>query len=108
MVKLLFICSRNEWRSLTAEHIYRNDPQYDVRSAGTSPSARKVVNAKDIAWADVIFVMEQKHKEMLQQRFGGALKRTPLLTLDIPDNYRYMDEELVELIKDGVSANLDR
>jgi predicted protein tyrosine phosphatase len=32
----LFVCSRNEWRSPTAEAIYRRFPGVNARSTGTS------------------------------------------------------------------------
>ena len=38
--KLLFICSRNQWRSPTAEDLFRDHAEYEARSAGTSDSAR--------------------------------------------------------------------
>jgi|GEM_PF-5824209 len=47
--RLLFVCSRNQWRSPTAEQIWRSDNRLDVRSGGTSPSARYAVSAQDIS-----------------------------------------------------------
>ncbi len=58
-MNLLFICSRNNWRSPTAESIYKNREGFNVKSAGTEPSARIKVNAKLIDWADTIFVMKK-------------------------------------------------
>lgn len=50
-LNVLFICSRNQWRSPTAENVWRKHPNLSVRSAGTSPNARKHVSPEDIAWA---------------------------------------------------------
>ncbi len=69
---LLFVCSRNQWRSRTAETIFRDDPRMRVRSAGTAPSARTRVNQRLIDWTDLIFVMERRHEEQLRNRFGRA------------------------------------
>lgn len=69
MINLLFICSKNEWRSPTAEHIFKKRQNLNVRSAGTSSSARKKINAKNIEWADTIFVMEEHHKSRLKAEF---------------------------------------
>lgn len=52
--KLLFVCSQNRLRSLTAEHMYRGFPGYAVRSVGTSPKARVRVNEGHIGWADLM------------------------------------------------------
>jgi predicted protein tyrosine phosphatase len=69
---VLFICSRNQWRSPTAEQLYRRHPALSVRSAGTSASARRSVSADDIAWAHCIIVMEGKHQTRLKAAFGSA------------------------------------
>ena len=104
----LFICSRNQWRSPTAETVFRRYPNVQARSAGTSPNARHTVSINDIAWADKIFVMEQKHKSRLQAQFPRALQYKEMVVLDIPDDYRYMDEELIEILKESVEPYLSR
>jgi predicted protein tyrosine phosphatase len=105
-LKLLFICSRNQWRSPTAESIYKNRQDVSVRSAGTEPSARIKLSTKTILWADVIFVMEKKHKERIVQKFANELEDRPIVILDIPDDYQFMDPELVEDIKTKVDRYL--
>ncbi len=106
MKNLLFICSKNQWRSPTAEAIWRKNPDFNVRSAGTSPRARKAVSAADILWADCIFVMEQKHKNRLKAEFARVLAHKPLHVLEIPDEYQYMDPELVEELESTVGPYL--
>lgn len=98
----LFICSRNQWRSPTAETVFRHYSNVQARSAGTSPNARHTVSIDDITWADKIFVMEQKHKSRLLAQFPRALQYKEMIVLDIPDYYRYMDEELIEILKESV------
>ncbi len=93
---LLFICSRNQWRSPTAEAIWRKHPDFNARSAGTSPRAKKIVGPSDIRWADLIFAMEQKHKNRLVSQFTRMLERKTIHVLDIPDDYKYMDPELIQ------------
>jgi predicted protein tyrosine phosphatase len=96
---LLFICSKNQWRSPTAELLFKNNARHKARSAGTSAKARIKVNAKMIAWADVIFVMERKHLQILKQLFPEAIAGKPITILDIEDNYRFGDEELIAILK---------
>ena len=103
---VLFICSRNQWRSPTAEQIFRKHPMMSVRSAGTSPNARHTVSADDVRWADVIFVMEEKHKSRLVAEFSRLLVGKTIHVLDIPDDYKYMDPELVEQLEQSVNAIL--
>lgn len=103
-MNLLFVCSRNRWRSPTAEEIYKNYSGIQVRSAGTEPSARIKLTAKQIAWADIIFVMEKKHKQRIIEKFQKELIEKKLVVLDIPDEYQFMDSELVEEIKSKVDV----
>ncbi|SFV56195.1 cellular communication/signal transduction [hydrothermal vent metagenome] len=105
-MKLLFICSKNQWRSPTAEKIYAKDDRVNVRSAGTSSKARKTVSAKDLEWAEMIFVMEYKHKNRLKAQFARILQYKKVIVLDIPDEYHYMDSELIELLKASVEGYL--
>jgi protein-tyrosine phosphatase len=101
-MNLLFICSRNKRRSLTAEAIYKNSSAHNVRSAGTGETARIQVSEKMLLWADIIFVMEKRHKQLLEQRFENALHDKQVVVLDIPDEYDYMDEDLIGMLKDAV------
>ncbi|MFC4777293.1 low molecular weight protein tyrosine phosphatase family protein [Paenibacillus sp. GCM10023252] len=106
-MKLLFICSRNKWRSLTAEKIFEQYGMYDVRSAGTEENARIKVTAGHIGWADKIFVMEKKHEQRLKSRFHQEVNGKCLIRLDIPDEYLFMDEDLIELLKARVSEYIE-
>jgi predicted protein tyrosine phosphatase len=103
---VLFVCSKNQWRSPTAENIWRRDPFISVRSGGTSPSARHKVSIEDIQWAHVILVMEEKHKSRLKAEYARALEHKPIHVLDIPDEYKYMDPELVALLATSVASVL--
>jgi predicted protein tyrosine phosphatase len=53
----LFLCSRNQWCSPTAEAVDQNDPRVEARSAGVSAAARRRVTEKLLLWADRVFVM---------------------------------------------------
>lgn len=103
---VLFVCSKNQWRSPTAETLWRRHPDWNVRSGGTSPNARHHVSEDDIRWADVILVMEEKHKSRLRAEYTRLLEFKPVQVLDIPDDYRYMDAELVEQLEQVVPSIL--
>jgi predicted protein tyrosine phosphatase len=103
---VLFVCSKNQWRSPTAENVWRRHPSLNVRSGGTSPSARHKVSIEDVQWAHVILVMEEKHKSRLKTEYARALERKPVYVLDIPDEYKYMDPELIVLLESSVESIL--
>lgn len=98
-MNILFVCSRNQWRSPTAEEIYKNNSNVSVRSAGTEPSARIKITAKTILWADIIFVMEKKHKQRIVEKFPEETEAKQIVVLNIPDEYHFMDEELIKEIQ---------
>ena len=105
-MNILFICSKNQWRSPTAEQVWRKQPGLSVRSAGTSPNARHPVSSNDLAWADAVFVMEEKHKSRLLAEYRTVIAGKTIHVLDIPDEYRYMDPELVEQLRTSVGEIL--
>ena len=76
-------------------------------SAGTSSDADNPISLDLLAWADVIFVMETIHRQKLNQRFGSVLKKKRLIVLGIPDQYDYMDPELVRVLKSKVFRYID-
>ncbi len=103
----LFICSRNQWRSPTAERIFATKYGINTRSAGTSRHAKHTINQKDIVWADTIFVMEHRHKLQLKMQYKNQLQHKKIIVLDIPDDYQYMDAELIELLQQSMQPHLN-
>lgn len=101
-MRILFVCSRNKWRSRTAERIFRDRGHDEVKSAGTEKDAQVKVSDSLIEWADRIYVMEDHHLRKLKERFNEALKEKEVIVLGIEDRYRFMDPELIEVLKVSV------
>lgn len=106
MKNILFVCSRNQLRSPTAEQIFSSRPDIEVLSAGTDHDADTPLTPDLVEWADVIFVMERKHRTKLQSRFKSSLKSARVICLDIPDRYEFMDPELIRMLEAKVTAHL--
>jgi predicted protein tyrosine phosphatase len=105
--KLLFICSRNRWRSPTAEGMFKGDPRYDVRSAGTAEGARIRVTGCHLGWADRVFCMERRHAELLRERFPEECEGLPLIVLRVPDDYPAKDDPaLIEHLREALAPHL--
>jgi len=98
---MLFVCSRNNWRSPTAEATYKDMPGIHAKSAGIK------ITAKLIDWADIIFCMEKRHKQRLEDKFPEYLSDKRIIVLEIPDEYQFMDPELIDHIKVSVSPYLE-
>jgi predicted protein tyrosine phosphatase len=106
--KILFVCSRNRRRSLTTETIFKGEPAWDVRSAGTEESARIKVTAGQLGWANVIVLMEKRHKERLQQKYPEELAAKPCVCLFIADDYEFMDPALIEILREKMREHFPK
>lgn len=105
---VLFLCYQNRRRSATAERVFSKRPGLDVRSAGIGPDALVRVNARMLDWADVIFVMEEGHRRALERMFPGHAALSRVISLEIPDDYAFLDPELVALLNAKVPHYLQR
>ena len=105
MKHVLFVCSQNKLRSPTAEQVFATRTDLEVDSAGTNQDAENPLTGELVAWADVIFVMEKTHRAKLSKRFKRHLKAR-VICLDIPDDYVFMDPDLVTLLKARVGPHL--
>jgi len=50
--------------------------------------------------------MEDKHKEHLLAKFPGDMKYKHIQVVDIPDEYQYMDPQLIEELRTAVDPLL--
>jgi predicted protein tyrosine phosphatase len=103
VLKVLFVCTMNQWRSPTAEKIYARHPFLDCRSGGTSPRAKHRVGRNDLRWADLLVLMEDKHLDRLTAHFRDEIRFKEVHVLDLEDRYKFMDPELIAELQ----ANLD-
>lgn len=106
MRRALFICSRNRLRSPTAETVFASWPEVETDSAGLAPDAEVPLSAEQVEWADLVFVMERRHRQALLRRFPAAMRGKRLVCLDIPDDYTYLQPELVLLLERKVGPLL--
>lgn len=99
MKNILFVCSQNKLRSPTAEQVFADWPGIEVSSAGTDASCGNPVTPELVEWADVIIAMERAHRNKIQRQFRSSLRTARIVVLGIPDDYEFMDEGLVRLLK---------
>ncbi len=97
--RILFVCTANLDRSPTAEDLYRDDPRYDVRSAGVAPFAAVPLTRDLLLWADRVFVMnerEDQQRTFIRMRFPDVAR--PVTDLDVQDLWHRNDPELIALL----------
>lgn len=106
MTNLLFICSQNKLRSPTAEIVFNEYENINALSAGLNKGAEELVCPDLIEWADIILVMEKKHKTKLVREFPKRLSNKKIVCLDIPDEFQFMEASLIEILKDRVKQRI--
>ena len=103
-MRVLFVGSQNRLRSPTAEAVFAMYEGLETLSADAD--AVTPVDAELIEWAEIIFAMENSHRNKLRRRFGKLLDGKRLVVLRIRDDYDYMQPELVEILKKKVPPHL--
>ena len=93
-MKVLFICNQNQHRSKTAEELFRG--KFETQSAGLYNLTP--VTKDQISWADMIVVMEDEQRLELSKRFPRQYMQKQIISLGIPDVYRYNQPELIKLL----------
>jgi predicted protein tyrosine phosphatase len=99
-MNILFICTANMMRSLTAEFIYQKDKRFLVKSAGTATFAQTKISRELLQWADWVIAMEDYHIREIKRIFPDYQGLDKIIALQIPDIYSYMQAELIELIQE--------
>ena len=94
-MNILFVCNQNENRSKTAEQLFQG--QFQTKSAGLY--SNNPLAEKELAWADLIIVMEDHQRSEIGRRFPTYYLKKRILSWNIPDIYRYDQPELISLLK---------
>ena len=103
---VLFICSQNRLRSPTAEQVFATWPGVETSSAGLNHDAENPLTPDLLQWADIVFVMERTHRSKLSAKFRSHLGNKRVICLEIPDEYEFMDPDLVRLLEAKVPRHL--
>jgi predicted protein tyrosine phosphatase len=99
MRRVLFVCGKARHRSPTAEQIFSSKPDWETDSAGLGAAADILVSAEQIEWATDIAVMEKRQLARLRRMFPKLVSGKRLVCLDVPDDFSFMQHELVALLQ---------
>ena len=78
----------------------------EVRSAGTASDALARVNAQMLDWADLIFIMDEQQRASLRRLFPEHPSLERLICLDIPDEFVFLQPELMTLLESRTTPHL--
>lgn len=100
--RVLCICQGGLLRSPTAAFVLSQPPyNHNTRAVGiNSEYALILLDDALFHWADEIVVMESEIERHLKPYIERQDEPTPIINLEIPDNYPYRDPALIELIKE--------
>ena len=93
--RVLFVCTQNKVRSLTAEHLYRGRPDLDVKSCGTATFAKNQLTAELMNWAEVVFYFDDSQIEVIEKCFSKEAQEKPVICLGLADVFTYKSDALV-------------
>jgi predicted protein tyrosine phosphatase len=105
-MRILFVCTANKLRSPTAEDVFRDSPGIEAISAGTDAESPRPLTKELVASADMIFAMENHHRERIRKKFKQRPPDNRIITLHIPDEYERGDPELIALLEDKIAPRL--
>jgi predicted protein tyrosine phosphatase len=105
-LKVLLVCSQNRMRSLTAEKMLEGIPGLQARSVGAQPDARIVVTEGHLGWADLVICMEKSHLNRLRRKFPEAMQAKRTVCLHIPDDFEFMQRELIDELRAKLSNHI--
>lgn len=100
MKKVLFVCSANKERSPTAEQVFKDVPNWIVKSAGTEIDAVRSLTQDLLEWADMIIVMENHHMNKVLEIYDVSSK---IHVLEVEDRYYRCSPELIGLLINKMS-----
>lgn len=105
-MRLLFVCSKNRLRSPTAEAVFSGREGIEAIGAGIDPDSPTPLSGDLVEWADAILVMENGHYRRVVKKYKALLRDKKVIVLGIPDDFEFMDPELVSLLERKVEAFL--
>ena len=104
-MKVLFVCTEGKHRSRTAAEVYKKlHPKTKTDYIGTldfDNLSKANYNYAALEWADIVYVMEECHKEEIIYFTDSNLKiYVKIKVLEILDIYSYNQTELIAILKE--------
>ena len=104
--RVLCVCSAGLLRSPTTAFVLSQEPyNCNTRAAGLEETYALVpVDQVLLGWADEIVCMSPEQEERLKEKLTEHGYNTPVICLDIPDQFEYRNPKLIAMIKEKYDA----
>jgi len=107
-MNVLFVCTHHVARSPMAAALFNDltgaSSRHRVRSVGLASDASRRLTTRELAWADVVVVMEPAHQALIARRWPQQGAKVRLL--DVPDDYDPDEPDLRALLMPKLCALL--
>jgi predicted protein tyrosine phosphatase len=103
----LFLCVATLLWSPSGAQVFGDRPVFVALSAGFGKYATVPLTRELLEWADLVFVMEKRQRNIIHSRFDEIYKHKRIICLYIPDEFELMDPELIELLEAKVTPYLE-
>jgi predicted protein tyrosine phosphatase len=108
-MNVLFVCTRNVARSPMAESLLgqmlHEQGDHAARSVGTASDAARRLTTRDLAWADVVAVMEPAHHALIARDWPHHARK--VVVLDVVDDYDPDEPDLRAILASKIRGLLD-
>jgi predicted protein tyrosine phosphatase len=98
-MRILCVCNQGRHRSRTAAELLSAKHETCYRGIYGN-----LVSKEDIAWADLVLVMEDAQRKEIARLFPTEYLRKRILNLNVPDIYSYGQPELIATLQDRFAA----
>ncbi len=109
-MNVLFVCTENLVRSRIAERLFRelqgDRPRHGTRAVGTAWHAPRRLTTRDLAWADLVAVMEPAHRELIRKHWPHHADRIEVI--GISNHFLAEEHELRATLEPRLRALLAR
>ena len=108
MTRALFICSHNKLRGPAAAKVFASWPGVETDSAGLNAEGALGLRPEQLAWADIVFVMQTEHRARLIRNFSAYLQDKRVICLNVRETYGSMQPALVNRLEAKAGPFLKR
>jgi lipopolysaccharide/colanic/teichoic acid biosynthesis glycosyltransferase/predicted protein tyrosine phosphatase len=109
-MNVLFVCTENRARSPLAATVFLERHgaagAHEARAAGTAAHAPRRLTTRDVAWADLVAVMEQEHVALIRRYWPHHAPK--VVVLDVGDRGGQGERALREALEPKLGALLER
>jgi predicted protein tyrosine phosphatase len=96
--RVLFVCDQNRLRSPSAQALYADHNRIEAQSAGLGKEAETPVTEELLTWADQVFVMERRQRNIIHKRWPDLYASREIICLYVPDEYEFMEPALLRIL----------